>query len=306
MKYIFGPVPSRRFGLSLGIDIIPRKVCTLDCVYCQIGNTTKLTLQRKPYVAIKPILNELIQVLKSNIKIDYLTFSGSGEPTLNSNIGRLISEIKKITNIPIVVLTNGTLFYRETLRKDLLHADIVAPSLDAIFSFNKINRPHKKLKINKIINGLAEFRKIFKGKIWLEILLVKNINDSPAELKSLRKAILKINPDEIHLNTVVRPPTKISAKPLRWKELTKIKKFFGNKCKIISYNDKKKSENTGRNVSKYILEVLKRRPMQLKDVQNVIGIDKRTILKEMWLLERNKIIVNNDNWWTLKTSADGE
>ncbi|OGS46909.1 MAG: hypothetical protein A2539_02145 [Elusimicrobia bacterium RIFOXYD2_FULL_34_15] len=326
MKHIFGPVPSRRFGLSLGIDIIPNKVCTLDCIYCQIGKTTDLTLQRRPYVAVKPVITELKKILKPTLppiaslspclssgeagaplgrepkrveRIDCLTFSGCGEPTLNSNIGKMIFEIKKISNIPIVVITNGTLFYKKDVRKDLLDADIVAPSLDAVLNFKKINRPHKKLQINKIVNGISEFKKIFKGKLWLEVLIVKNFNDSPKELKSLKKAIKKINPDKIHLNTVVRPPSEMYAKMLDWKKLISIRNYFGKKCKIISYNKQHDAKSNKKNISKYILEVLKRRPMQVKDIQVVIGIDKKTILKELWLLERKKIVSHNNNWWTL-------
>ncbi|MFA5780331.1 MAG: radical SAM protein [Elusimicrobiota bacterium] len=307
MKYIFGPVPSRRFGLSLGIDIIPRgattgsprgtKYCTLDCTYCQIGRTTNLTLQRKKYVAVKPVLDELKKVLESKTKIDCLTFSGSGEPTLNSNIGRMISEIKKLAKIPVVVITNGTLFHRPDVQNDLLKADIVAPSLDAILSFHEINRPHKSLDIKKIIDGLVKFRKIYRGKIWLEVMLVKNVNDSETEIAAINKAIKKIKPDKIHLNTVVRPPAETYAKPIEHEKLLKIKKIFGKSCEIISGGTKKGINLIGTNVPQRILEMLKRRPMQISDLNKTLGVDGKIIRKELWLLERKKKIAFRNGWW---------
>ncbi|MDO8734971.1 MAG: radical SAM protein [Elusimicrobiota bacterium] len=299
MKYIFGPVPSRRFGLSLGIDIIPRgkKYCTLDCTYCQIGRTTNLTIQRKKYAAVKPVLDELKKTLKSKIRIDCLTFSGSGEPTLNSNIGRMISEIKKLAKIPVVVITNGTLLYRPDVQNDLLKADIVAPSIDAVLSFNEINRPHKSLDIKKIIDGLVRFRKIYRGKIYLEVMLVKNVNDSETEIAAIKKAIKKIKPDKIHLNTVVRPPAETYAKPVEQKKLLEIKKYFGKSCEIISGGTKKGTNLIGTNVPQRILEMLKRRPMQISDLNKTLGVDGKIIRKELRLLERKKKIAKRNGWW---------
>ncbi|MBN1384374.1 MAG: radical SAM protein [Elusimicrobia bacterium] len=308
MRYIFGPVPSRRFGKSLGIDIIPRKKCTLNCIYCQIGKTTDLTIQRKPYIAVNPVLKELKKILGSppkadppvteKVKIDYLTFSGSGEPTLNSNLGKIISKIKKITEIPIVVLTNGTLLYRKDVRNDLMKADIVAPSLDAILNFKRINKPHKKLNIKKIINGLLSFSKIYPGKIWLEILFVKNINNSFKEVIALKKVVQKIKPDKIHLNTIHRPPAEFCIKPLKYNELLKIKKILGGPSEIIL--DKKHIETDIKklNISEKILKILYRRPMRLRDIKAIIGINRKDILKELWLLERKKKISFQNNWWS--------
>ncbi|MFH1540327.1 MAG: radical SAM protein [Elusimicrobiota bacterium] len=323
-KYIFGPVPSRRFGASLGIDIVPPKYCTLDCIYCQIGRTTNLILRRKKYVAVSPILNELKKYLKSKTKIDCITFSGSGEPTLNSNIGKMISEIKKIAlcsttgkKIPVVVITNGTLLFMKSVRNDLLKADVVAPSLDAILNFHKINRPHKSLDIKKIIDGLVEFRKIYKGKIWLEVMFVKNINDSNEDIEELKKAIEQIKPDKIHLNTVVRPPAENYAKLLEYKKLLKIKKLFGKNCEIISNENgengqKNEMGQIGTDIQQKILEILKRRPMRLIDLKK---ISKEThhshlssqqsakkyevIQKELWVLERKKKIALRNGWWVL-------
>jgi len=191
MRHIFGPVPSRRLGFSLGIDIIPAKTCTLNCVYCQLGPTACPTLKRKPYVTTKTILAEITTVLKDNPAIDYLTFSGSGEPTLNSEIGKMIQKVKKITTIPVTVLTNGTLLYIPEVRRSLMDADVVLPSLDAASEpvFRRINRPHPNLNLELIIEGLRRFGKEYRGKIWLEVMLVKGVNDSDTELNKIREII---------------------------------------------------------------------------------------------------------------------
>jgi len=181
MKYIYGPVPSRRLGFSLGVDLVPYKICSLDCIYCQLGRTVRKSIVRKMYTQKNDVLGEVKEVLDSNQLIDYITFSGSGEPTLSSDIGGLIREIKAMTSTPLAVLTNGTLLFREDVQKDLMEADMVLPSLDAASfeMFQKINRPHRALKIDLIIDGLKRFREIYKGQILLEIMLIKGFNDDP-------------------------------------------------------------------------------------------------------------------------------
>ncbi|MCG2721919.1 MAG: radical SAM protein, partial [Thermodesulfovibrionales bacterium] len=221
MKYVYGPVPSRRLGFSLGIDVIPYKTCTLNCIYCQIGRTTQKTLDRRPYNQKADILKEVKDVLKRKQQIDYITFSGSGEPTLNSDIGALIKEVKACTSLPVAVLTNGTLLFMEDVQKDLMNADVVLPSLDAASAqvFRRVNRPHHSLEIETILDGLKRFRKLFRGRIWLEIMLIKGLNDNAEELLCMRNAISEIQPDRVHLNTVVRPPSLLSAKPLNREEM---------------------------------------------------------------------------------------
>ncbi len=177
MKYVYGPVPSRRLGFSLGVDVVPYKTCTLDCIYCQLGRTTQKTIERKLYTQKDSVCEEVQEALNKKQRIDYITFSGSGEPTLNSDIGALIREVKKITTVPVVVLTNGTLLFREDVQKDLAEADVVMPSLDAASNvmFRKINRPHDVLNLDSIIRGLKRFRKMYKGRIWLEVMLIKKL-----------------------------------------------------------------------------------------------------------------------------------
>ena len=224
-KHLFGPVPSRRLGMSLGIDLIPKKVCSLNCVYCEVGKTTKLTLDRMEYVKYGRVIAELKQFMSNDPKIDYITFSGSGEPTLNSRIGDVINFIREdYPDVKIAVLTNGTLLFDQKLRTELLQVDVILPSLDAASqsAFEKINRPDSNLKIESYIQGLIDLRKEYKGNIWLEIFLLKGYNDSKDELDLLKNAILRINPDSIQLNTLDRPGTVEGLVPLSKNEMQEI------------------------------------------------------------------------------------
>jgi len=279
-QYLYGPVPSRRLGRSLGIDLVPHKICTYDCIYCQIGKTTDKTLVRKEYVPAGEILEEVRRFLKEEISaIDHLSLSGSGEPTLNSRIGSIIEEIKAITSIPVAVITNGSLLYEEEVRQDLLQADIVLPSLDAVSRevFNKVNRPLSGFSIDKVIEGLVEFRKVYKGQIWLEILFCKGINDSEEELLKMEKAIERIQPDLIHLNTVVRPPSEKWVVPLDQKEMERIKTFFDEKASIISEFDRHPSSILERDIKEEILKILRRRPLSLSDLSKGMGIPRNEL-----------------------------
>jgi len=182
-KYLYGPVPSRRLGLSLGVDIVPFKVCTLDCVYCQLGRASRKTIERREYVPVKAVLAELKERLAQGVKADFITISGSGEPTLNSQLGELIDGIKKITDIPVAILTNGTLLYRQNVRADCAKADVVLPSLDAgdEQTFQKMNRPYSGLSIEKLIEGLLAFRNEFAGEFVLEVFFVEGLIPTPSK-----------------------------------------------------------------------------------------------------------------------------
>lgn len=274
-RHLYGPVPSRRLGWSLGVDLVPHKICTYDCIYCQIGNTTDKTLVRREYAPVKEVLEEVRRFLKEETSsIDHLSLSGSGEPTLHSQIRSVIEGIKAITSIPVAVITNGSLLYEEEVRKDLLHADIVLPSLDTVSPevFAKINRPRPGFSIEKVIEGMVEFRKVYKGQIWLEILFCKGINDSKEELLKMKKAVDRIQPDRIHLNTVVRPPSEKWAAPLSQKEMEEFKDFFGEKASIISEFDRHPSSMLERDIKEEILNILKRRPLSSSDLSKGMGI----------------------------------
>ena len=291
-SYIFGPVPSRRLGFSLGIDLVPYKVCSLNCIYCQLGRTTNKTVETREYISSSSILKQLKEVLSSGRKIDYLTFSGSGEPTLNSKIGEMISEIKKISKIPIAVLTNGTLLFKKEMREKLKKADLVIPSLDAVTPsvFKKVNRPYPSLKIDKIITGLRKFREEFRGKIWLEIMLVAGVNDNPEEIEKFKNAIEAIRPDLTQINTPVRPPAEKWAKPVSLAKLKNIKKLFGKNCEIIASFKRKKQSTYQKDLEKEILTLLSRRPVTLQEISNVLGAHINEVIKYLEVLEKDKRI----------------
>ena len=237
-------------------------------------------------------MKQLKKVLSSGRKIDYLTFSGSGEPILNSKIGEMISEIKKITKIPIAVLTNGTLLTEKKIRKKLKKADLIIPSLDAASPsvFEKTNRPHPSLKIDKIIAGLIKFREEFTGKIWLEIMLVAGVNDNSAEIKKFKGAIEAIHPDKVQLNTVVRPPAEKWAKPVSLSKLKNIKKLFGKNCEIIASFKRKKQTAYRKDLEREILTLLSRRPVTTLEISNVSGAHINEVIKYLEVLEKAKRI----------------
>lgn len=277
--HLYGPVPSRRLGYSLGVDLLPFKTCSLNCVYCQLGRTQKTTARRVKFFSEKQILEEVKEFLKTGARVDFITFSGSGEPTLNKSIGRLIRKIKKMTGVPVAVLTNSTLLSRPAVRKELAAADVVVPSLDAASQkvFEKVNRPHPSLRAEKIVDGLIRFRRQFKGQLWLEILLVKGINDSPAQLKKLKAAAEKIEPDKIHLNTVVRPPAENRALPLSPEEMQTIKEFFGERAEVVASFRKKEQDKAPENIAQAILSIVRRRPVSLEDLEHSLGLTREEL-----------------------------
>jgi wyosine [tRNA(Phe)-imidazoG37] synthetase (radical SAM superfamily) len=286
--YVYGPVPSWRLGRSLGVDIIPFKTCSFNCIYCEVGRTTNLTLQRKEYISQASVIEELRAFLSQKKNIDYITFSGSGEPTLNSKIGEMISEVKKFTDIPIAILTNSSLLNKEEIRRELIKADVVLPSLDAVSQsiFESLNRPHPCLKIEEIINGLIKFRKEFKNKIWLEVLLVKGVNDAPEEINKLAKVIKKIRPDKVQLNTVVRPPAEEEVFPLSQEELYSIQRQIPGKVEIVR---KFRKISKGGHIEKLETEIknlVKRRPCTLSDISSALSVNPKEVMKNLTILER--------------------
>lgn len=288
MGQIFGPVPSRRLGFSLGVDTIPFKTCSLNCIYCQLGRTINKTIQRKEYIAADDILREIEEVLREGKRIDYITFSGSGEPTLNSEIRRMISRIKELTSIPLAILTNGTLLYRPRIREDLMEADLVIPSLDTVTQeiFEMVNRPHPSLKIEKVITGIDSFSQEFNGKVWLEIMVVKGINDSLEEIEKAAQVIKQMNLEKIQLNTVVRPPAEEFARPLTREDLNNIKTVLGKKCEIIAEFKRATQKAYKRDVEKSILSMVKRRPVTLVDISHSLGLHRNEIIKYVETLEK--------------------
>jgi len=289
-KHLFGPVPSRRLGMSLGIDLIPKKVCSLDCVYCEVGKTTKLTTNRLEYVKYDKVIAELMDFMSNNPKIDYITISGSGEPTLNSKIGEVLNFIKEnYPDVKTAVLTNGTLLSDKNLRKELLQADVILPSLDAAGqeAFEKINRPAPGILVYDYIQGIIDLRNEYKGKIWLEVLFLKGYNDSEDELIRLKEAIEKIKPDSVQLNTLDRPGTVEGLIPLTKEELQHIIDFWGfDKVEIIASQIERTAISSYRgDVESAILETIARRPCTLDDLHRLLGIHVNEINKYLGTLE---------------------
>ena len=291
-KHLYGPVPSRRLGRSYGVDIVPFKICTLDCVYCQLGKTPEKTIERRDYVPVKAVLAELKDKLAERLEADFITISGSGEPTLNSRLGELIDGIKKITDIPVAILTNATLLYRQDVRADCARADVVLPSLDAgdEQTFQKINRPHKDISIEKLIEGLLAFRNEFAGQIWLEVFFVEGLNTGTEQIAKIKAAIERIRPDKIQLNTAVRPTAEPNVKRLDAGKLQAIAEELGEKGEVVA--DASPAQ-LGRDVeckAENLLSMLKRRPCSLNDICSALAIRRNEALKYITHFQQQGII----------------
>jgi wyosine [tRNA(Phe)-imidazoG37] synthetase (radical SAM superfamily) len=282
MSHLFGPVPSRRLGRSLGVDLIPRKTCPFNCIYCEVGPTTRPTLRRFHHQA-QAILRELAEFLAEEQRpIDFITLAGSGEPTLSLDLGRIISEIKAKTSIPVAVLTNGALLYLPEVRRDLAQADVVLPSLDAAReeTFQAINRPLPGYTLSQLVAGLAAFRREYRGQIWLEIMLLKGVNDSAAELAALSRVLKDLAPDKVQLNTSVRPVVEDWARALTREEMAAAATILGPGVEVIA------SFNGG--VLPYpspgdadLVEMLSRRPMTTVDLSRVLGLPLPQVLDRL-------------------------
>ncbi len=276
MRYTFGPVLSRRLGLSMGVDLLPLKTCSMDCCYCEIGSTTCLTMKRDRYVPEEAVIRDIARI--SDIDFDYLTFAGSGEPTLHSGLGDIIRAARKHIDRPIVVITNSSLLMEKQVRDEIAQADLVLPSLDAASQemFERINRPVKGLRIKDIIGGLKAFRAEFGGEIWLEVMLVKDLNESEAPVIAM--AAEEIEPDRIQLNTVVRPPAE-PVMPLSRKEMFEMLRIF-NGAEIIPDWDWWVPED----IEEQIVECLQR-PMTLEELQDAFDLDSEDAIKYLKILE---------------------
>ncbi|MBO8144347.1 MAG: radical SAM protein [Thermodesulfobacterium sp.] len=288
---LFGPVKSRRLGKSLGIEMVPKKVCTMNCIYCEVGKTTDLTLERKEYYPWDLIEKSILQAKELEDTFDVFTFTGSGEPSLNIHFEKAIALAKKIIKKPVAVLTNATLLHISSVRKALAEVDIVLPSLDAGTpeTFKKINKPLPQIEFKSVVENLKKLREEMKGEMWLEVLFVKRLNDSEEELKALKSVIDYIKPHKVQLNTVVRPPAFEKAQPVSFEKLEKIAEFLGEKAEIIVHKKKlDKVTKTFKNLEKEkikekILNYIKRRPSTVEELSSALGIEKKLI--KLFLIE---------------------
>ncbi|MBN1457824.1 MAG: radical SAM protein [Sedimentisphaerales bacterium] len=274
-KYLFGPVASRRLGRSLGVDIVPLKTCTQNCVYCQLGINGEQVVERGEYVPINEVLKELQEWLKEGLDADHITLSGSGEPTLNSGTGTLIEGIKSITDIPVAVITNGTLFSNEQVRKDCAMADVVLPSLDAgdEETFSRINWPHGDISFSSFVDGLCKFSNEYSGQIWLEVFFVEGVNTSDDSIMKIKKIIEKIQPDKVQLNTSVRPVADNLAVMVKAEQLDLIAGQLGCGAEIIADFSKLAVNTKISSIKENILAVLERRPCDLNGICQGLGLD---------------------------------
>ena len=292
MAHIFGPVPSRRLGLSLGVDPVVPKVCTMDCVYCELGPTTERTVRRAPYVDVDGILSELAHRLEERPRIDFITLSGSGEPTLNSELDRLIKGIRHLTDLPVAVLTNGSLMTDLAVCDAIAAVDVVAPSLDAITqaAFEAVNRPDPSLDVAEIAAAIATFRARFSGKLWLETLFVAGLNDDSGEVRVLADAIGRIEPDRVHVNTIVRPPADPDVKPVTPSRLREIARLLGPRAEVIAGATERVQMMIDRGSEELIVAMAARRPVTVADIARAVGTSQANAAKLVSALTEKRVL----------------
>jgi wyosine [tRNA(Phe)-imidazoG37] synthetase (radical SAM superfamily) len=305
-NYLYGPVPSRRLGRSLGVDIVPFKVCSLDCVYCQLGRTLEKTVERRDYVPIESVLAEIKQAMAEHIEVDYISIAGSGEPTLHARLGELIDGMKQVTDIPVAIITNGTLFYLPDVRRDCAKADVVMPSLDAADeeTFRRINHPCQGINVEKVISGLCTFREEFAGRIWLEVFFVEGINTGRDQIAWIREAIERIRPDKVQLNTAVRPTADPTVRRVDAEALHEIAALLGPGCEIIAdplpahheaLTEKEPQSTPGTagkttSTAQTLLSMLKRRPCSLNDIRASLAVSRNEALRHIGDLQKEGLV----------------
>lgn len=275
MRYVYGPVASRRLGSSLGIDLVPHKICSFDCIYCQLGKTTIKTLERKAYVQGATILRELEQALGSWPEPDYITIAGSGEPTLNSELGSIIEGIRGISRLPIAVITNASLLGRADVAAACREADLVVPSLDAgdEEAFQAVNRPCAGIMLGDVVDGMVSFRESFPGEIWLEVMVVRGFNDDERQLADIAAAVDRIGPQRIQLNTVARPPSEEYALAVGGERMQEIASLLGEKAAVVGGIHRSGKASSGAAGREEVLNCIRRRPCTIEDVSNALGIN---------------------------------
>ena len=251
MRLVFGPVHSRRLGRSLGINNVPLKYCTYSCVYCQAGRTTRITIERASFYNWTDIVSQVINALRAlgENNIDVVTFVPNGEPTLDIDIGREIREIKKAANIPVAVLSNGSLLFRDDVRSDLMEADIVSVKVDSVReeTYIKINRPHPELKLGIVLEGIREFSREYRGRLLSETMLIASINDKEDEIEQIARFLREINIDHAYIAIPVRPTCETWVRPATEETLVRAYNIF--------------AKNLGQERVKLLIELEKESPL---------------------------------------------
>jgi wyosine [tRNA(Phe)-imidazoG37] synthetase (radical SAM superfamily) len=311
-RYIYGPVPSWRLGLSLGVDLVPFKTCTYDCIYCQLGRTAQKTANRHEYVPMADVLAELEQKLADGPVPDYVTLAGSGEPTLYEPIGQLIGEIKKLTYLPIAVLTNGSLLWQPEVQDALMEADLVLPSLDAgdEFLFQYINRPHREVTFDRMVNGIVEFTRRFHQPVWLEVLILAGVTGMQSEVKKIAALVSRIQPQRVQLNTVSRPPSEEFACPVSCNQMKEFADLFDGEAEEMSEDDKSRSPILLVATDADILGLLSRRPCTIQGVSAGLGLHVGETARRLQALVEEGLVTtvrnNKTNFYeTVRTKVKG-
>jgi len=291
---LFGPVPSRRLGRSLGVDLLVPKTCTYDCVFCEVGRTTHRTLERREYASVDDVMAELQAWRRNGGEADRITVAGSGEPTLHTRVGDVLDGIGRLSAIPSALLTNGSLFYLPEVRAAATHADLVKASLSAwdATSFEAINRPAPGLGFVAVVEGLRTFRSEFHGEFWLEVVLVEGVNDTLAGVEAIARIAEGIHPDRVHLNTVVRPPAFPSARAVSRGRLEEFSRLFKPTAEVIIGFDRS-SCRSGRVDETAIIAMVNRRPCTQRDLEQALEARAETlapVLRE--LLRQGKLQMN--------------
>ncbi len=291
-SFVYGPVPSRRLGRSLGVDIVPFKTCTYDCIYCQLGRTTQKTVRRASFAPVQEVVAELTDTLGQIPRPDYVSISGSGEPTLHAEIGELVARIKEITDVPVALLTNGSLFFIPEVREACRAADLVIPSLDAGDDslFRYVNRPHESLSFDEVVNGLVEFRSEYSGQMWLEVFLLGGVTAVVHEVMKIKQHADRIKPDRIQLNTVVRPAAEEYAFPVAAEEMANLCKLLGEHAEVIPSFAPKPGSEESKALRDDILALVARRPCSVEDIANGLMMNRAHVLKYLDNLVSERLV----------------
>ena len=285
-RHVYGPVPSHRLGRSLGVDLVPFKTCTYNCIYCQLGRTTDLTITRREYVPVDEILIQLREKLRTGPTPDYVSLAGSGEPTLHARIGKLIAGIKRLTRIPVAVLTNGLLLSMRDIQDALMEADLVLPSLDAGDAdlFRLVDRPHAQIEFDAMVDGLAVFRERFTKPVWLEVMLLAGITGIRAEVEKIAALARRIRPERVQINTITRPPCEEFAYPVSPDVMAAFARLFGRGASVVSEHRPRGAAGSGTLADGDILALLTRRPCTARGISKGLGLHLGEIIKRLDLL----------------------
>ena len=293
-SYLFGPVPSRRLGRSLGVDLTLHKTCSLDCVFCQLGRTTNQTVCRREFVPVESVLSELDNWQRTAGDADFITLSGSGEPTLHSRFGEVLEFIRSKTSIPAALLTNGTMLHLPEVRSAASHADLVKVSLSAWdqVSYQWVNRPHPALRFDQLLEGQKDFRIQFGGQLWMEVFLVGGINSAPADVRKIAALAREISPDRIQLNTALRPPAEHFVAAVSKERLAELTQLFQPLAEIIT-ECSIDEPNAVHMKRQRIFAMLKRRPCTLEEISKLCGLHHNDVSKYLGSLLLTKQILTD-------------